>query len=269
MWNWYVVDCESSISGCPHCTQLEHHRIDVHHVCSARYWSGVWAQNSMKQSVIIINAFSLAGKACSGLRHIWNLLLPKNWPARRFVCLCRARRACEMLGRFPRRGAIHGDLGACGTEDWKIEVKTIEFINDKIKIHEKKWLNISENDFRICDSRCCFRIPKLRTANLTHLAMMAKLLNLKSHNYMDSTNPPLQTYSAWNQNSWTRDFAINWFWRCPRRSQYSWYIVIKYYRYIVDVLNRYLVVSEFALGGWQNLHGIAGGKKLKAVESQS
>lgn len=154
MWNWYVVDCESSISGCPHCTQLEHHRIDVHHVCSARYWSGVWAQNSMKQSVIIINAFSLAGKACSGLRHIWNLLLPKNWPARRFVCLCRARRACEMLGRFPRRGAIHGDLGACGTEDWKIEVKTIEFINDKIKIHEKNWLNISENDFRICDSRC-------------------------------------------------------------------------------------------------------------------
>ena len=63
MWNWYVVDCESSISGCPHGTQLEHQRIDVHHVCSARYWSGGLSANSMKQSVFVINAFSMGKHA--------------------------------------------------------------------------------------------------------------------------------------------------------------------------------------------------------------
>ena len=177
MWNWYVVDCESSISGCPHGTQLEHQRIDVHHVCSARYWSGGLSAK-LYETVSVHHQCIFNGKPCSGLWHIWNLLLPKNWPARRFACLCRARRACEMLGRFPRRGAIHGDLGAAGGSknekmNWnQLNLSKITFTNIDWELCLDLWQPV-----------CCFRIPKLRTANLTHLAM-AKRLNLKSFNYI-------------------------------------------------------------------------------------
>lgn len=95
-------------------------------------------ERKLYETVSVHHQCIFNGKACSGLWHIWNLFLPKNWPARRFACLCRARRACEMLGRFPRRGAIHADLGAAGgSKNEKNELKPIEFIEDNI---HKYWL---------------------------------------------------------------------------------------------------------------------------------
>ena len=118
-WSWL-----SSILRRPHGTQLEDQRVDVHHV-SREPGIDPGIEGCLKANVyetpFIWNAFFW--DLFSGQSWFWIIWYvsygyPKTWPVRRLTCIRRARRACEILGRKPRRGAMLALGAAGGDEDW-------------------------------------------------------------------------------------------------------------------------------------------------------